>query len=68
MTSSQDAAVVAALMETGLATRMVLRVEGLAEEQTSTEIQVSDVLTSIAPEGGLNIKTSITWTFIRRLN
>ena len=52
MTSSQDAAVVAALMETGLATRMVLRVEGLAEEQTSTEIQVGDVLTSITPEGG----------------
>ena len=41
MTSSQDAAVVAALMETGLATRMVLQVEGLAEEQTSTEIQVA---------------------------
>lgn len=52
MTSSQDAAVVAALMETGLATRMVLQVEGLAEEQTSTEIQVGDILTSIAPEGG----------------
>ena len=52
MTSSQDAAVVAALMETGLATRMVLRVEGLAEEQTSIEIQVGDVLTSITPEGG----------------
>ena len=52
MTSSQDAAVVAALMETGLATRMVLQVENLAEEQTSTEIQVGDILTSITPEGG----------------
>ena len=52
MTSSQDAAVVAALMETGLATRMVLQVENLAEEQTSTEIQIGDILTSITPEGG----------------
>lgn len=52
MTSSQDAAVVAALMETGLAARMVLQVQGLDEEQTSTEIRIGDVLASITPEGG----------------
>ena len=58
MTSSQDAAVVAALMETGLAARMVLQVEGLAEEQTSTEIQIGDVLDSITPEGGATTKVT----------
>ena len=58
MTSSQDAAVVAALMETGLAARMVLQVEGLAEEQTSTEIRIGDVLDSITPEGGATTKVT----------
>ena len=52
MTSSQNTAVVAALMETGLATRMVLTVEGTGPEQTGDVVRQGDVLTSITPDGG----------------
>ncbi|MBW3070319.1 peptidase S16 [Actinomyces sp. 594] len=51
MTSSQDAAVVAALMETGHAPRMVLTIEGTAEEQAGSDLQAGDVLKSITTAG-----------------
>ena len=52
MTASQDSAVIAALIETGLATSMRLTVTEVTEQQTSTEVQADDVLESITPEGG----------------
>ncbi|VEG30080.1 YlbL family protein [Actinomyces howellii] len=66
MTSSQDAAVVAALMESGLATRMVLTVAGVSQEQTSTSLAEGDVLESITPEGGTTT-TITTYTELREL-
>lgn len=52
MTSSQDAAVVAALMESGVATRMILTIEGTAEVQADAGIQEGDILASMTPAGG----------------
>ncbi|SDM98752.1 YlbL family protein [Actinomyces ruminicola] len=52
MTSSQDAAVVAALMETGAATRMILTIEGTADEQAGIGVEVGDVLESITTADG----------------
>ena len=52
MTASQDSAVIAALIETGLATSMRLTVTEVTKQQTSTEVQADDVLESITPEGG----------------
>ena len=52
MTASQDSAVIAALIETGMATAMRLTVTEVTEQQDSTEVQVDDVLETIAPEGG----------------
>ncbi|MDO4244224.1 MAG: S16 family serine protease [Actinomyces sp.] len=51
MTSSQDAAVVAALMESGMASRMILTVAGLSGQQTAA-LAEGDVLESITPAGG----------------
>ncbi len=58
MTSSQDAAVVAALMETGAATRMTLTVEGTVDEQAGSGLEVGDVLESITTADGAT--TTIT--------
>ncbi|VEI15719.1 YlbL family protein [Actinomyces viscosus] len=52
MTASQDSAVIAALIETGMAGAMHLTVTEVTEQQTSTEIQAEDVLETITPEGG----------------
>ncbi|RAX22075.1 peptidase S16 [Actinomyces sp. Z5] len=52
MTSSQDAAVVAALMETGQASRMILTVAGTADEQAGVGVQAGDVLESITTADG----------------
>ena len=52
MTASQDSAVIAALIETGLATSMRLTVTEVTKQQTSTEIQAGDVLETITPQGG----------------
>ena len=52
MTASQDSAVIAALIETGMAGAMHLTVTEVSEQQTSTEIQAGDVLETITPEGG----------------
>lgn len=52
MTSSQDAAVVAALIESGVATRMILTIVGTAEAQADAGIQEGDILTSVTPAGG----------------
>jgi len=52
MTASQDAAVIAALVETGKAGAMHLTVTEVTEQQTSTEIQAGDVLETITPQGG----------------
>ena len=52
MTSSQNTAVVAALMETGMATRMVLTIEGTGSGQAQDVVDQGDVLTSITPDGG----------------
>ena len=52
MTASQDSAVIAALIETGMAGAMHLTVTEVIEQQTSTEIQAGDVLETITPEGG----------------
>ena len=52
MTASQDSAVIAALIETGMATAMRLTVTEVTEQQTSTEIQAGDVLETITPQGG----------------
>jgi len=51
MTSSQDTAVVAALMETGLATRMILTIEGASDSQADIGVQQGDILTSVTPAG-----------------
>ncbi|WP_306821231.1 YlbL family protein [Actinomyces wuliandei] len=53
MTGSQDAAVVAALEEVGLAESisMTLTVTGVAQEQAGTGIAEGDVLVSVTPEG-----------------
>ena len=66
MTSSQNTAVVAALMETGMATRMVLTVEGTGPEQTEGLLQKGDVLTSVTPAGGQATPTT-TYTALREL-
>ena len=66
MTSSQNTAVVAALMETGMATRMVLTVEGTGPDQTEGLLQKGDVLTSITPAGGQATPTT-TYTALREL-
>ena len=52
MTASQDSAVIAALIETGMAGAMHLTVTEVIEQQTSTEVQAGDVLETITPEGG----------------
>ena len=52
MTASQDSAVIAALIETGMAGAMHLTVTEVTEQQTSTEIQAGDVLETITPQGG----------------
>ncbi|WP_425306110.1 YlbL family protein [Actinomyces succiniciruminis] len=52
MTSSQDAAVVAALMETGQASRMILTIAGTADEQAGVGVQAGDVLESITTADG----------------
>ncbi len=52
MTSSQDAAVVAALMETGEANRMILTVEGTVDEQQGADVLPGDVLESITTADG----------------
>ncbi|WP_407641265.1 YlbL family protein [Actinomyces bovis] len=51
MTSSQDAAVVAALMESGAATTMTLTIKGGASEQTQGLFKDGDVLREITLEG-----------------
>ena len=61
MTSSQNTAVVAALMETGMATRMVLTVEGTGPDQTEGLLQ-----NSITPAGGQATPTT-TYTALREL-
>jgi len=66
MTSSQNTAVVAALMETGMATHMVLTVEGTGPDQTEGLLQKGDVLTSITPAGGQATPTT-TYTALREL-
>lgn len=66
MTSSQNTAVVAALMETGMATRMVLTVEGTGPDQTEGLLQKGDVLTSVTPAGGQATPTT-TYTALREL-
>lgn len=58
MTSSQDSAVVAALMETGLARSMVLTIEQVADEQKDSGLEAGDVITSVTPDGGAT--TTIT--------
>ncbi len=58
MTSSQDSAVVAALMETGLAKSMVLTIEQVADGQKDSGLKTGDVITSVTPEGGTT--TTIT--------
>ena len=52
MTSSQDSAVVAALNEAGASDQLSLSVNGLAPEQTSSDLQPGDVLLALTPQGG----------------
>ncbi|GGO97020.1 hypothetical protein GCM10011612_08610 [Actinomyces gaoshouyii] len=52
MTSSQDAAVTAALMETGLADSMVLTVRGTTQERGDGVFKAGDVIRTITPAGG----------------
>ena len=66
MTSSQDAAVVAALMETGLATTMTLTISGVAQEQADSGLKAGDVLVSVTPAGGQATPTT-TYTALREL-
>ena len=66
MTGSQNTAVVAALMETGMATRMVLTIEGAESPQTDEAIRKGDVLTSITPAGGRTIPVT-TYAELREL-
>ena len=66
MTSSQNTAVVAALMETGMATRMVLTIEGTGPGQTEAAVQQGDVLTSITPDGGRTTQVT-TYAELREL-
>lgn len=58
MTSSQDSAVVAALMETGIARSMVLTIAQVADEQQDSGLEAGDVITSVTPDGGTT--TTIT--------
>ncbi|BAW92714.1 Lon protease S16 C-terminal proteolytic domain protein [Actinomyces sp. Chiba101] len=52
MTSSQDAAVTAALLETGLADSMVLTVRGTSDERGDGVFAAGDVIRSVTPVGG----------------
>ena len=52
MTSSQDTAVTAALMETGQADSMILTVKGTSEERGDGVFKAGDVIRSITPAGG----------------
>ncbi|CAM3085698.1 PDZ domain-containing protein [Actinomyces slackii] len=58
MTSSQDSAVVAALSEAGVENSMTLSVNGVSEEQTTSDLQPDDVLVALTPQGGE--RTAIT--------
>lgn len=52
MTGSEHTAVVAALAETGLATREILTVTGVSDDQHSTTLTAGDVLSSLTlPDG-----------------
>lgn len=64
MTSSQSAAVVAALMESGLATSMSLTVEDVSDEQSSSGLEKGDVLKAITPQGGTRTEIT-TYTALR---
>lgn len=66
MTGSQDAAVVAALMETGLATTMTLTISGVAQEQADSGLKAGDVLVSVTPSGAATT-TITTYTDLRTL-
>ncbi|WP_243106690.1 MULTISPECIES: YlbL family protein [Actinomyces] len=66
MTGSQDAAVVAALEEAGLAESMTLTVTGVAEEQAGTDIAAGDVLVSLTPKGAQTTTLS-TYAQLREL-
>ncbi|WP_196717393.1 YlbL family protein [Actinomyces trachealis] len=57
MTSSQDAAVVAALMESGAATSMTLTIKGSVSAQTQGLFQDGDVLREVTMDG---VTTKIT--------
>ncbi|WP_176702689.1 YlbL family protein [Actinomyces vulturis] len=66
MTSSQDAAVVAALLYTGVATSMKLTVAGLAPEQDAA-LQKGDVLASIKTPGEETATPIETYAQLREL-
>lgn len=51
MTGSEQAAVVAALLESGQATRTILTVQSVAEEQKAATVRPGDVLVSLTPAG-----------------
>lgn len=51
MTSSQDSAVGAALMETGAAITQTLTVAGTAPDLNGAAVQTGDILTSVTPQG-----------------
>nr|WP_300337243.1 S16 family serine protease [Actinomyces sp.] len=51
MTGSEQAAVVAALLESGQATRTILTVQSVAQEQKAATVRPGDVLVSLTPDG-----------------
>lgn len=51
MTSSEQAAVVAALLESGQAARTILTIQSIAEEQKTADVRSGDVLVSLTPAG-----------------
>lgn len=66
MTGSQDAAVVAALMESGVATRMILAVADTVDAQAGAGFEKGDILESVtAADGGTT--AIVSFTELRRL-
>lgn len=58
MTSSQSSAVVAALMETGLATEQILTISGAGSEDTDENLQTGDILQAVQSADGEKVELS----------
>ncbi|WP_244960265.1 YlbL family protein [Actinomyces faecalis] len=66
MTSSEQAAVVAALLESGEASRTILTVQGTADEQKGADVRPGDVLVSLTREDAATT-TIDTFSQLRQL-